>query len=382
MVYIIILFSLIILVWNYDICHKKNYKWSFFWGLCLVFILYAGLRYRIGGDTIGYMSSFEYYPDIFTTGISEGIKKVQNLSEEYERFKPGWIIYVMLIKGIWNNFFFMQFINAIILNLSIFIVIKRYSSYPFMTLLIFFFNFKFFELEFEVMRESIAVSIFMLLSINPYVEKKWLKYYVGSLLATCFHPSAYVTLIFPLFSYLKLSLKWNVILFCIIPFIIGIAGRIILGDILNLVLGGDDYVSNYVNSSLDRDFNNNYIVMYSTIPIILSLIVAFGWKIIRKDSFVPLLFLTICFYFFSLIYFTSSRLGNYIIIVSYISITPIFISWLRQFRTMVVPLIVILSLSIPNVYTFFKSEHSFSLYFPYQNCIFKGQSPKQKQLSN
>lgn len=380
MIYLIILISLIILVWNYDICGKKNYKWSFFWGLCIVFIFYAGLRYRIGGDTIGYMSSFEYYPNLFTSGIKEGISKVQNLSTEYERYKPGWIIYVMMIKSVWNNFFFLQFITAIILNCSIFITIKRYSFYPFMTLLIFFFNFRFFEFEFEIMRESIAVSIFMLLSINPYVKKNWINYYFGSILATYFHPSAYITLIFPLFRDIKLSLKWNIILFCLIPFIIGIAGRIVLGNIVNVVLGSGDYVSNYASNALDRDYNRNYIIMYSITPIILSLIVIFGWKKIKHRPFVSLMFLTICFYFFSLIYFTGSRLANYIIIVSYISITPLFISLLKRFKTITFSLIIILSLSIPNIYTFFKSEYSFSLYFPYQNCILKGQSTKQKQL--
>lgn len=381
MIYLIILFSLIVLVWNYDICKKGKYKISYLWGLCLVFILYSGLRYKIGGDTMGYMSSFEYYPNIFDSGISEGISKFQNSSKEYERYNSGWIIYTMLIKSIWNNFFFLQFITAAILNISIFYTIKTYSKYPFMTLLIFFLNFRFFELEFEVMRESMAVSIFMLLSVNAYVKKKWIPYYLGSIFASCIHPSAYITLIFPLFRYLKLSLNWDLIIFCIIPFIIGIAGRIILGDLVNIVLGGDDYISNYVNNSINKDYNNNYLIMYSLTPIILSLIVKFGWKNIIKNSFVPLLFLTICFYFSSLIYFTGARLANYIIIISYISITPVFISLLKRFKTIIIPLILILSLSMPNIYSFVTSDNSFSLYFPYQNCIFKGQSAKQKQFN-
>lgn len=380
MVYIIILISLIILVWNYDVYHKKDYKWSFFWGLCFAFILYAGLRYRIGGDTIGYMTSFEFYPNLFSSGINEGIKKVQNLSVEYERFRPGWIIYVMLIKTIWNNFFFLQFITAIILNCSIFYTVRKYSDYPFMTLLIFFLNFRFFELEFEIMRESVAVSIFMIISISQYVKKNWILYYLGSVVASCFHPSAYITFLFPIFRYIKLSKNLYILIFCIVPFIIGLTGRILLGNIVNILLGGEDYVSNYVSNALDKDFNNNYIIMYSVTPIVLSVIAAFGWKRIKNDYFVPLLFFTISLYFSSLIYFSGSRLSNYIIIISYISITPIFISMLKRFKTILFPLIVILSLSIPNIYTFFKSEYSFSLYFPYQNCILKGQTPKQKQL--
>ena len=89
---------------------------------------------------------------------------------------------------------------------NIFKLIKTYSKHPFSVILIYYCSFTFIEFNFELMRETIAVAIFLMYGIKYYLSKKWIKYYLIVLLAYSFHPSAMMMFLLPLIR----NLKWGV----------------------------------------------------------------------------------------------------------------------------------------------------------------------------
>lgn len=358
--------------------HKTNAS-SLYWSLCVIFILLAGLRYKIGGDTFGYMSTWNLYPDFWNLNWFHDIEQAKASIPVFERFQTGWFLYVMTLKGIVNDYYISQIVTAIILNISIFATIKKYSLYPFITLLIFFVNFKFFELEFEVMRESLAVSLFLLLAFDSYVNKKWLRYYIGTTIAYSIHPSAIAMFILPFIRNLNWSFKIYSIVFVATSLFIGIAGRIILGNLLNLI-GGDGFTSEYASSAIEKEYNTGYMMMYLFQPLLMyMLVVIFRKRIVQKD-FIPLIFISIFFLNLSLVYFTASRLANYIIIIVYIVISPIFYSIIKKLRTVWVAVLLLTLYLVPTLYQFIKDPMNSVRYFPYQNIIFPDQTKAQKDF--
>lgn len=379
MVYLVILLIILYSVYKFDIKKHRANSHLIYWSLCFIFILLAGLRYKIGGDTLGSEDIWQYYPNFWNFNWAHDIAQMKISIPSTERYQIGWLLYVMTLKGIVDNYYFSQIITAILLNVTIFAIIKKYSLYPFITLLIFYLNFKFFELEFEVMRESVAVSLFLLLAFDSFIQKKWIHYYIGTTIAYFIHPSALAMFLLPFIRNLNWSFKTYSIIFVASSLAIGIAGRIILGDLLN-ILGGDGFTSEYASNAFEKEFNTGYMLMYLFQPMFLyALVVLFRNKIIQKD-FIPLIFYSIFFLNLSLIYFTASRLTNYIIIIDYIAISPIFYSIIKKFRTVWIAVLLLTLYLVPTLYQFIKDPMNSVRYFPYQNIIFPDQTKAQKDF--
>lgn len=380
MIYLIILITLLYFVYKYDICQNTGYRDSAFWGLCIVFIFLAGLRYRIGGDTLGYMSSWDFYPDFWNFNWFNDIEKCRISNPEMERYQTGWFLFVIFVTGVWKHQVIMQMAVAILLNYSIFRIIKKYSEFPFITLMVYCFNFKFFEFEFEIMRESVAVSIFLLISFDNYIKREWIKYYAGTIIAYFIHPSAIFMFVLPFFRNVNLSLIKNTLIFVVPPIVIGIAGRIILGNLLTAILNQDADSTAYVMNAVDKEYNSNYILMYLYQPLMLYLLVVTCYRKIKGSIYSPLIFFALFFLYFSVLYFTASRLANYIIIPVYIGITPIIYYWIKRFKTVLILPIILLIFNVPTIFEFQRSPEGRARYFPYQNVIFPDRSPIQKKI--
>lgn len=379
MIYLAILLIIVYCVYKYDVKRHRTNAGLFYWSLCIIFILLGGLRYKIGGDTLGYMNSWDFYPNFWNLNWFHDIEQAKATNPEFERYHTGWFLYIMALKGIVDDYYISQIVTAVLLNIAIFTTIKKYSLYPFITLLIFFLNFKFLELEFEVMRESLAISMFLLLAFDSYMNKKWIHYYIGTTIAYFIHPSAIGMFILPFLRNLNWNFKTYSIVFVATSLSIGIAGRIILGDLLNLI-GGDGYTSEYASNAIAKEYNTGYILMYLFQPVLMYiLIVSFRKKILQRD-FIPLIFFSIFFLNLSLVYFTASRLANYIIIIDYIAISPIFYSLIKKFRTVWIAVLLMTIYLVPTFYQFIKDPTNRVKYFPYQNIIFPDRTQAQKDL--
>lgn len=187
MIYLFPLILILIGVFNFDyrkLSHGKLLLWCI---ICISLIVIAGLRYRIGVDTIQYMNYFDRINDLNNLGPIDFQKT---------RYAPGFVIFASLCKSLTDEIFLMQIIVATFLNISVFLFFWRNTSHCFFAALLYLF-FLYFALNMEVMRESIAVGFFLL--AWPYLKVgRLIPYYILVLIATLFHISAVVLLILPL----------------------------------------------------------------------------------------------------------------------------------------------------------------------------------------
>ncbi|KUJ50598.1 EpsG family protein [Chryseobacterium sp. JAH] len=212
MIYIVILILLTVFTLIFDFRKIKIKDNSIYYFLLFIFILISGLRWKVGGDTIAYQSVFKGIPTL------KGL--VNDFSNSNYTFEPLFTISLSIVKTFTDEFWVFQIIHAVFVNTIIFRFIKKYCEYKFFALLLYFFLY-FVYFNMEILRESIAVSIFLLM--YPLMEKKKLKkYYVLNIIAILFHYSSIILLVFPLLNKIKLTPKSVVLLICIVLALSGI----------------------------------------------------------------------------------------------------------------------------------------------------------------
>lgn len=178
------------------ISERKRIGESFFIFSLLLLILFFGLRGYIGYDWYSYKPNF----DKMVT-IGELLKgNIQVLHSGYEL---GFQIYTSFIKTLTNNYFIYNFINVSVDFIILYFVIKRFSKYPILSLLLFFGIYGV-ALEIDMIRNAKSIMLF-LLSIKYIEERKILNFGVLNILGILFHYSS----IFYLPMYFILNAKWN-----------------------------------------------------------------------------------------------------------------------------------------------------------------------------
>ena len=109
-IYLVILIYLLFLFIRYDMCLGSRYRSVNYWFACILLILVAALRYRIGFDTINYMESFEspFYPRLSDFSFSG----------DYGNDML-WVFINAIGKSSPWGFYTVQFIQAAIVNISL-----------------------------------------------------------------------------------------------------------------------------------------------------------------------------------------------------------------------------------------------------------------------
>ena len=184
--YIIVLLVLLYGCIHYDVkgnLDTKN-RWLYFeW---LVLVLLAGLRYKVGGDSIAYYNEFySQWPTLSEVGTYDN-----------ERYNILWIYFIAICKSIIDEFWFLQIVHAVIVNTVFFRFFKKHTTYIY-TAILFYFILYFFRYNTEVLRASLAVCSF-LIGFEFLSKKKWIYYFTCCLVAYGFHSEAIVTFFFPL----------------------------------------------------------------------------------------------------------------------------------------------------------------------------------------
>jgi|SRR5690554_487807 len=196
MIYLITLLILVFLSARYDFNSEREFSNKWYNLVLIVLILIAGLRYKVGGDTIEYFSYFESIKPWSDTNISDII---------LGKYALLWNVFATTCKTLSKDFYVLQIIQASFVNLTIFWFIKKYSKYKFTSVLIYFI-FIYLYFNFEILRESIAVSLF-LIAYSSFERKKWLNYYIIILVAFLFHPSAIILFLAPFINLIKFSVE-------------------------------------------------------------------------------------------------------------------------------------------------------------------------------
>lgn len=178
------------------ISERKRIGESFFIFSLLLLILFFGLRGYIGYDWYSYKPNFD---KMVTIGeLFKG--NTQILHSGYEL---GFQIYTSFIKTLTNNYFIYNFINVSVDFIILYFVIKRFSKYPILSLLLFFGIYGV-ALEIDMIRNAKSIMLF-LLSIKYIEERKILNFGVLNILGIFFHYSSILYL--PM--YFILNVKWN-----------------------------------------------------------------------------------------------------------------------------------------------------------------------------
>lgn len=162
-------------------------KCYWYWGECILLIAVAGLRLVVGGDTQTYLADFDVYPPLEDFTI---------FHFAIFRYQPLWILLNCAAKSIYPQFFVVQIIVSCIINPVTFYIIKKETDRKYEVAIIYLL-FQFLYLNCEIMRETIAISLFYF-AFSFYIKRKWLPYCGLCFVAFLFHDAAAFYFFLPL----------------------------------------------------------------------------------------------------------------------------------------------------------------------------------------
>lgn len=149
--------------------------------LFVLVLFFIGCRYYTGSDFKNYINYF----------WQAGWK-----NNEYE---VGYKILNIFCKSIFPNYYLVQFIATFAFTLSVFLLYKKFADYVFVCIFLAL-SIYFRELWMAQVRQSLAIAI--LLFGTPYlIQKKWIKWTLFVLAASCFHITALVALSFVILTF-------------------------------------------------------------------------------------------------------------------------------------------------------------------------------------
>ena len=212
MIYLFIFIYLLFLSIHYDILENKKYKWTHFKIVITLLILVAGLRWRVGTDTVIYAQEFNQFHDLFHLELSD--------FESFNRM-PFWVLFNSICKTIWDNFVLVQLVVAAFsLSTTGYFIRKVSPSLCFFILLCYFLSSQYFVMNMELLRETIAVG-FYFLSILSVNDNRLTKAVLYAFIAIMFHVFAIAAFfVFFCFYYLFPKSKYFYLFVCSILLIV------------------------------------------------------------------------------------------------------------------------------------------------------------------
>ena len=248
--------------------------------------VFMGLRYRVGLDSINYLNGYENLP-LFSEFL--------DLNIFHLKYEPGFLLLTWICKAISPEFYIFQCVQSIILNTSVAIFIYKYTKNPFWGLLFYsYLIWPYFNTE--ILRESLAISIF-LLNYTNLCRNKYLRYYLFSILSICFHYSAIILLLFPLVKYIKLNRYYAMacigILFAL-PLVNIISSHLPVSSISSRII-----LYSVVAENLNLNWRIAALIKYMSVPLC-TLFVYYAVKINSEYTKWILLQLLFCFGIFAI----------------------------------------------------------------------------------
>ena len=273
----------------------------------IILFLLAGLRNGVGGDIVHYSARFREWPNILELFAYE--------MDWSEILQPLWFFINCVLKTIWNDFTILQLFHAFVFNALLFRFIRKTTNKPF-TVLLFVYCMVWWNLSFEVMRESLCVVIY--LNALLYLKDGSVgKYLLSALPCLFIHYFAFVALFVTLLVY---YVKNNLLV--LITILMSIVISVVdTSSIMNYIMGimeymGDELIERteyYIESKSWGEINLNMVgilvqIIYLLYPTILA------WNI--KDDpnrklEVKLICLFVLFYVFSSQLIIFHRFLNY-----------------------------------------------------------------------
>jgi hypothetical protein len=197
MIYIITISLVLFCVFYYDIMENTRNRITVYYLILVWYVAISGLQYCMGSDILIYMREYDE-----TQWSDLSIMSLFGLNNR----QFGWILLINLCKSLSSDFVVLKVIQAFFVNLSFFIFFKKQTRYIYTC--IFFYSISlYFDFNFNLLRQSIAVAFF-LISYKSYTEKKWFSYYLCVLFALLFHNSAVILLFLPVLNFFRVTTKY------------------------------------------------------------------------------------------------------------------------------------------------------------------------------
>lgn len=197
MLYGVVLLYILFLVCRFELSGKhasKSIKNLHLVFLFLILCLIASLRYRLAPDTVWYSTYFENE----SIPISElSFKKISDA-----KYQPLWTILNSIARSI-GGYYVFQTIVAFLLHIFIFNFILKSTSKVF-TALLFYYISCYFYFSMEILRESLALSLF-LLAIIDYDNRNYRNAMLKFFASVLFHQFAAVLIISFVFVHKKIN---------------------------------------------------------------------------------------------------------------------------------------------------------------------------------
>lgn len=292
MEYIVILLIILFLSYTHDYKGGIKYKAFNYNALLVILILFMGLRYRIGLDTIRYLQYF--YVDDPT---------LDELSFEtffQSSYDPFYLLFVSSVKTIFGRFYFVQLFQSAIVNILLFRYFAKHTQYIF-TCVLFYFLWRYVSFTSEEMRASIAIAI--CLYANDYAkEGKRLKSILFILIAAQFHLSAYFLLPVPFLTFFRINKVSLVVI--IATYFVGLLIQLKFADIIEMLTVLSfmhSHSDTYIGSELASQTLNFNGVMAVIITYVVYSYVSVGFfkkldgKVTRFEAIEPFIFLGLFF---------------------------------------------------------------------------------------
>lgn len=208
MIYVAILAYLIVLAFLYDFCGYRKRRGLHLLFSLTVLVLVAGLRYRVGSDTVMYMDDFKNYP------VLSGLRWDDFADVRYD---PGWVLLNVCCKTLCNDFTIVQCVVSLIHICLWQKFVKKVCPSFFFSALLFYYMFEYLKMNMEVMREALALPL-ILFALLALSERRGWKTVLLVIIAAMFHKwSAVVFILF--WGFYRLFTFSRPIAMCVVTFI-------------------------------------------------------------------------------------------------------------------------------------------------------------------
>ena len=186
MIYFIPIILFVIGILRYDYMKIRRGR-LFLWVIIGVYLsLLAGLRYKLGEDTFQYLFAYDKMAPL---------DQLKPIDFQRSRYAPGFIILFSFFKMLSPEMVYFQLFQAFVVNAVVFYFFYKNCRNIFFAGIIYYI-FLYHLFCFQEMREALAVSVFLL--AWPFFQKrKWLLWYLMSLLAFSLHLSAIILFLLP-----------------------------------------------------------------------------------------------------------------------------------------------------------------------------------------
>lgn len=388
MEYAIIIVLLLYGIVKYDFKGRTDKNGTYYKLVYILMVLMSGLVYRVGADLVDYESS--YYLEF----KGELNYEIGDLLTYFSRAQPGWVIFSTLMYKSGASFTVFKLIQAAFFQFAVFSTIRKYTSYKFTALLLFF-VFLFPHVNFNVLRESFAISIF-LLSLPHLINRNWIKYSMFIIGAFMFHTGAIILFLCPLIFYLDFNSRNKVIITSAIFFVLSLVAAS-----SNLTKAYMDFVYSTGNAGL-IDQSEYYLlkdrytltsidnIAKSLLFFVINMMPLFYISKkgnVEQKRIIPLAFLYILVTLVNDFVPIAYRYKDYTYVLFYLALSFFLVEFSKKYliKQNILLVVLLFGLYFYPIRSYFAvnkfyGEPSWVQYYPYHSIIDKGTSPIRESI--